>query len=86
MGETQDNRAGLDDWSGPDDWAGPRIPERGSMTGRGPMTGGSRYMFGMWYVGELTKLCAYDFQVLLFRKRRAWDDCIAHTTFFPHIT
>ena len=43
-------------------------------------------MFGMWYLGELTKLCAYGFQfmfqVLLVPRGRARDDCIAHTTWF----
>ena len=41
-------------------------------------------MYGMWYFGELTKLCAYGFQfmfqVLRFSNGRARDDFMAHTT------
>ena len=40
----------------------------------------------MWYFGELTKLGAYGFQLIIhvpqFQKGRARDDCIAHTTLF----
>ena len=39
--------------------------ERGPMTERGPMPGGAHYvfirMYGVWYLGELTKIYAYSF-------------------------
>ena len=54
-----------------------------------PIMGGAYYMFimyGMWYFGELTKLCTYGFQfmfrVLPVPQGRARDDCRAHTTLF----
>ena len=45
------------------------------------------FLIGMRYLGELTKLCAYGFifmfQVFPVPRRRARDNCIAHTTWFP---
>ena len=45
-------------------------------------------MYGMWYLVDLTKLCAYSsqfmFPVLQFSNEGARDDCRAHTTCFPH--
>ena len=51
----------------PDDWAGARC-RMGSEVGWSPMTGrGPLYvdcMYGMWYFGEITNLCAYGFQFM----------------------
>ena len=53
------------------------------MSGRGPLCV-YLCMYGMWYFGELAKLCAYGFQfmfqVLRFSNGRARDDFMAHTT------
>ena len=59
-------------------WAGPNM-----RVWVGPIM--FLFMYGMWYFGEITKLCAYGFQfmfhILHDEKGRVRDDCRAHTTF-----
>ena len=59
----------------------------GPDAGRGPLCV-YLCMYGMWYCGELTKLCAYGFQfmfqVLPSSNGKARDNSRTHITSFSH--